>query len=483
MNNDGRGFCYLSEDRRLELQGSGVCNLKGFMFDDGVHRNVVAAFETLWSEMKQAGILSSDFTAASFLDITVFIAKSSKFKKDKKTHSFRKKGLEFFKELRNSVVNFLASTIDAVVMQAQANADIENRQIPSRRRRRRRSSDNLAQDPEGGDGEDPGSGSRPRKTRVQVDLETIWEMHEHSSECGLSLPTYVKTKEKDRHGGCHPQTCQMWLRKMHNMYASRASLSFNGVQHMSVATDASRFSGRDTLISVAYTQENDVAVYMNNQVLNTSKELSPGDAMLEDTIEVLAAQRKLERVAAYNLMRALSNQIKHLTQGSVNIANFNYKGTNLETVMKPLTPGHVRIVKRNEADEVQVFVQEKLTGQVTLIDMSGAANVRVLTLQMDQGSPGMSMASFLGGTNVQSSHTIHFTWDPYHRCHRDMRLAMSASTIAARDVRKKTKYSLQYALVCSTFLWSINYKPYNKGAFHQAKAELLENFLASEDED
>lgn len=354
VNNDGRGFCYLSEGRRLEVQGSGVCNLKGFMVADSVHRNVVAAFESLWSELKEAGILSSAFDAASLLDLTVFIAKSSRFKKDKKTHSFRKKGLQFFKELRNSVVNFLASTIDAVVMHAQANSDIENRQIPSRRRRQKRSSDALQ--PEG---DDDSPSSRPRKDRVQVDLETIWAMHEHSSECGLSLSTYVKTKERDRHGGSHPQACQFWLRKLHNMYGNRAALSFNGVQHICVANDASRFSGRDTLISVAYTPENDVAVYMNNQVLNTSKRLSPGDIMLEDTIEVLAAQRKLERVASYSLIRALSNQLKHLT-GSVNIASFNYKGSNLETVMQPMTPGHVRIVKHNAADEVEVFVQKSL---------------------------------------------------------------------------------------------------------------------------
>ena len=144
LNNDGGGFCYLTESRRLQIQGSGVVNLRGFMHeDDDTHGNVLVAFSKLWADMKTATILSSAFDAASFMDLTVFLAKCVKFKRSRKAHALSSNGLAFRNLLRNAVVKFLASSIDVLVMQAQVNGDIEQRQIPSRGRRRRRSSDAL----------------------------------------------------------------------------------------------------------------------------------------------------------------------------------------------------------------------------------------------------------------------------------------------------------------------------------------------------
>lgn len=480
LNQDGGGFCYLTETRKLEFQGSGVCNLKVFMLNDSVHRNVTVAFEKLWGEMKDEGILSSSITAASFIDLVVFLAKSNKFKKGK-GHPLSQNGISFRNSLRNAVVKFLSAAINVLVMQVcQSNDDIQNRQIPSRRRKR--VSDASTNGPME-DAEDPSS--KRRKTRVQVDINSIWEMHEHANEIGISLPAYLQTKERERHGGSHPQACQMWLRKIHNMYGSRSALTFGDVQYLNIIADASRFSGRDTLISAAYNVESDSGAYLNNQFLRSGKIIGPDDLMLESTIEVLAAQRKVDRLAAYTLLAAISNQIKHLTQQRINITSFDYSNnTNLAKAVKPLTPNQLRIVNKDPDGAIAgVFVQEKASGEMTKINLDGADQIKVLTIGLDQGTSGMAVASFLGGTNCESAHMIHFTWDPYHRCARDMKLAMMVSTVAAVDQRAKIKNSLQRAHLCSTFLWSINYKPYNSAAFHQSKMELLEGFLNVEDED
>ena len=481
VNSDGGGFCYLTGDRRLRIQGSGSCNLKKFMLDIAVHRNVIVALEKLWEDMKEESIVSSEFDAASFLDLTVFLAKSIKFKRQKASRSLSQHCMVFFTSLRNSVVKFLASTLDVIVMQAQVSGVLEQRQIPSRGRRSRQPEMSPPDTAATTETENQ-SGSRPRKGRVSVDLETIWRMHEHANELGLSLPVYVQTKEHDPQGGCHGQTAQMWLRKLYNMYAARSALSFKNAHQLNVVADASRFSSRETLISVAYSPENDVGVYLNNQFVRSGKLIGPGDLLMEDTIEVLAAQRKVTRQASYNLLQAVSNQIKHLTNGEMNITSFDYEGTNIGFAVKPLDPGKLRVSTYDD-EGPKVFVQDKQSKTLTKIDLSGAEAVKVMTLSMDQGTTGMAVASFLGGPNSDSCHMVHHCWDPFHRLARDMKLAMLVSTVADRGLRQNIKSHLQHAHLCSTFLWSINYKPFNSAAFHQGKMELLEHFMAVEDED
>lgn len=212
--------------------------------------------------------------------------------------------------------------------------------------------------------------------------------------------------------------------------------------------------------------------------MRSGKLVGPDDLLLE----VLAAQRKVTRQASYNLLQAASNQIKHLTNGEMNITTFDYEGTNIGCAVKPLDPGKLWVFT-HDADGPQSFAQDKQSKALTKIDLSGADAVKVMTLSMDQGTCGMAVASFLGGPNTDSCHMVHHCWDPFHRLARDMKLAMMVSTVAARGLRQKIKTSLQRAHLCSTFLWSINYKPFNSAAFHQGKMELLEHFTALEDED
>ena len=482
LNQDGGGFCYLSDDRRLQIQGSGVADLKSFMVNDGIHRNVLAAFEKLWADMRSESIIASGFEAASFIDLTVFLAKCIKFRRSKKTHSLSQHGAAFRDLLRNAVVKLLASSVDVVVMQAQLSSDIYDRQIPSRGRRKKRTSSNgalVVADEEDAELEQ----SEPRKGRVKVDLNTIWEMHEHSNQIGISLPAYLQTKEHDGYGGCHAQTCQMWLRKIYAMYSSRASLGFRDADNYNIITDASRFSGKETLISVAYSPENDVAVYLPNQFLRSGKNIGPDDVLLEGTLESLVAQRKAQRTSAYALLEALNNQLKQLSQGKVTISTFDLENTEIGRATSPLSPNDLRVVTRDRNDAVNVFIQDKTTGDSRRIDLSGVDNVRTLCIGMDQGTSGMSMASFLTGTNNKSMHAIHFNWDPFHRCARDMRLSMAMRTIPSIDVRSKVKQNLQAAHLASTFLFSLNYKPFGSGGFSQNKMELLQFFIGLEDED
>ena len=210
---------------------------------------MIVALGKLWDDMKEESTITSEFDAASLLDLTVFLAKSIKFKRQKASRTLSQHAMAFFTSLRNSIVKFLASTVDIIVMQAQVSSDLEQRQIPSRGRRSRQQ-EMSPPDTVGTKETENQSGSRPRKGRVSVDLETIWKMQEHANELGLSLPVYARKKEHDRQGGCHGQSAQMRLRKHYNMYSARSALSFKNAHLIHVVADASRFSVRDRLISV-----------------------------------------------------------------------------------------------------------------------------------------------------------------------------------------------------------------------------------------
>ena len=490
LNSDAGGFCYLSDDRRLRFDGSGVCNLVQFMLDVQVHRSVTLQMERLWQEMKDESVLTSDFASAGLLDLVVFLSKSVKFKRKKTNRPLSQHGTAFHADLRNAVVKLLASTIDVVVMNAQLGGDIDQRSVPSRSRRPRRSPDASAAAEVGPEAEEAQSGSRPRKGTVKVDLETVWNMFTHSNELGLSLPVYVETKAHDPQGGCHGQAAQLWMRKIHNIYAARCALSFKDSQLLNVSCDASRFSARDTLVSVCYSPDNDLAAYMNNQFLRSGKLIGPDMAMaLEESIQQRAAQRKVERQSSYLLAQAVSAQINHLTAGEVNLESFDLLRCNggalrpMAAALRPLDPSKLWVTARNQLGELEAFIQDKRTQVLERVDLTGHADVRVLTLCMDQGTSGMAVASFLGGSNPKSAHMVHCTWDGFHRMANDMKLAMNVPAVGDHDLRQKIKSSLKQAHLCSTFLWSINYKPFSGSAFHQSKMELLEHFLAMEDQD
>ena len=93
---------------------------------------------------------------------------------------------------------------------------------------------------------------------------------------------------------------------------------------------------------------------------------------------------------------------------------------------------------------------------------------------MDQGPIGMGMSSFIHFCGVN---LIHISFDPFHRVIRDMKLDVAG--VGPKALRQK----LHQCQLSSSYLWTLNYRPYGSGGFAQAKTELLEHFLASEFED
>lgn len=98
--------------------------------------------------------------------------------------------------------------------------------------------------------------------------------------------------------------------------------------------------------------------------------------------------------------------------------------------------------------------------------------VKVLTILMDQGPIGRGMSAFLQFFGV---HAIHFSWDPFHRIMRDM--ALDVSGIGPRFLRRE----LMQSQLCSSYAFSLSYRPYQSGGYATAKKELLDHFLSTVD--
>lgn len=467
----GGGHAYLSDGRTLVFDSSGICNVEECL-KENTHRSHLSSLKLAWDAMKSDHQFVSDFNAAAFVDLTVFLGTVRRFRRSEKKHSWSDSVTGLWNLLRWSIVYLLAACLQHRAREViRTVADIETRAIPSRKKRvqkktRETEHDSVAQLVAADESEqaDQGASEENKKERqwVQVDLDEIWNLYSDSIEVkGLSLQQIVRSKARSQEGGCKESTVINWLGKIQAMYKQRASLGFKDETHLNLISDASRHSTRDTLVSAFYSPDRDIAAYGASQILRTAKTF-PGEIDCEQVVEKMLAQKKADRLAAYRVCQGLSNQLKNITNGSLTLTSFLCE----DQALCPLTSKVLHICSGNG-----ITLHFKETNQASLVDLDALAELPCLVLGMDQGSQGMAAAGFL--------HTcLHaqFYYDPFHRLARDMKGAVSG---APANVKQR----LQLALLSSTYLWSLSYKPFKQGSFFQDKVELLERFCQTESQD
>ena len=131
----------------------------------------------------------------------------------------------------------------------------------------------------------------------------------------------------------------------------------------------------------------------------------------------------------------------------------------------------------NTGQTKRVRVISKSTG--TVVRTLAAESVsdldfEILTLGLDQGPSQTATASFL----LHKRALAHVYWDPYHRLVNDMKLDRQWA-LGPKFVRQR----LQQALLCSSYIFSLSYKPFGGGGFYCDKKEVLEHFVATEYQD
>lgn len=163
-------------------------------------------------------------------------------------------------------------------------------------------------------------------------------------------------------------------------------------------------------------------------------------------IAVLAAKRKLERVAAFRQLQSICHQLHLLTGGRLKLESFKLDSA---VHLQPVAAGEIRVVRPGDAGtDTAVIVGADGTSQQVLPDDFQDADLLVVCL--DQGSIGAAGMAFAIN---QLGLTMSCRFDKFHRIIRDIKLSLKH---CCDGIFCK-------AQLYSAYLYGLNYKPFGKG--------------------
>ena len=281
-------------------------------------------------------------------------------------------------------------------------------------------------------------------------LPQIWKFVEEAHVKSVSLSKLAKIRQTDSFAGAKERCMLSWQSKMLALYKSRAELAFRFLNHFCVVTDSSCHGCKDTLISLFYSPVLNTCAFATCQFMKPGKVIHPFDTDLEEPIEYLAARREVTRLHAYRFMQAISNQVSQMSSGKFCLSSFKPPHG---TCLGPLSPGDsFQQVTSGTGNRLQV---KKKDGSLETQDTAWFDDgTPVLTLVMDQGPTGMAATAYLHSLGV----LVHCSFDKVHRCVRDLKLA---SKHASGNFNETT--------LMTSFVWSLNYKPFKSGAWFEEK--------------
>ena len=361
------------------------------------HGSVRLAWVAMWSEMRGLGLLEADVAAgdeASIRDIIVFVSMFKRIRRGGQ-HKVGSLAARLLHDLCYALVSWLSVHFDKFVLEVFVPNNDCHRPPPALR----------------------AHGTIRNKCAVSADA--AWQVIDQSKAAGLSLYGAIKFKSDDDTLGCHPRAAYRWTCKLLQMYDQRVSLGFRNVKHYNIVSDGATHSCHDTLVSVGYTWENDLAGFLASQCIPPGKDITWFDqSNMPAEIAILAAKRKLERVAAFRQMQAISNQIHCLTDGVLNIDSFKLdESVHLDEVQ----PGEVRIVRPGNAgmtDVAMVVRSDRSTQQVL---PKGFEESLLLVVALDQGAIGVAGIAY-GINKMKLMLAVKF--DKFHRAIRDVKLSL-----------------------------------------------------------
>ena len=283
----------------LYKRGGRIIGLRSWV--QALRINIQTIVIRVWGVLKTNGIIDGlygDADEHSLTDILLFIAYLPRQRRIARlplpqcaviAHGF----------LAMSLTNWLATLIDSYVLDVYPAHHDVHRLPPSLR-----------------------LGSQP-SSRVKVHPEVIYDMMVQSSKAGTSLQQIAITHSSDVYAGGHHTMAALWINKRLSMYRSRRAASQEGCHHYNVNADASLHSiGEDVLCSIAYAWESQAACYGDIQFVITGKHILRDEADMYDNIAVLRNANKLERVATYRNLQAISNIINGMSLGQLNLESF-----------------------------------------------------------------------------------------------------------------------------------------------------------------
>lgn len=415
-------------------------------FPGSMHRTMLDSWLATWTAMRGMGFLEADSfvgSQTSLKDIVVFASMFRRTRRLKKQIMAGPLATQLLDELSSALVSWLSMYFDKYVLDTHMpNADV-NMAPPALHRR-----------------------ASTGRTYATVSSEAVWGLIEKSTATGISLRSAIQLKSDEATLGCCASQCDRWTNKMQQMYAERSSLGFLNVQHYNIVADGSTHSCQDTLVSLGYTWENDLAAYLATQRIPPGKHMTWIEQNnMPPEIASLVAKRKIERVAAFRQMQSLSHQIHIITEGRLQLDSFKLDSA---VYLDEVQPGEVRIVRRGEDGMTDTALIVKADKSVQRVLPDTVVSSMLLVVGLDQGSIGAAgMAFAINKLKLM----LLAKFDKFHRVIRDIKLSLKH---CCSGVFLKTQ-------LFSSYIYGLNYKPFGAGGFSQLKNRLLVVFLATED--
>ena len=241
------------------------------------HSMVLQAWQTEWALMQEAGVLNSSFDDVDrvlLADLVRFCFEVERKRRSAGKHlwpSVSPSGQALL-SVQCGLVSFLANCLDTYVLDNFVRQHDCSGVVPSRRRHGAASS-----------------------SRVSMPPDSIFELITAAKESGLSaregLTFLANSGRLSACAGCHPNVIDSWIRRCQTIYDERCVVAMAGANHLNLISDASKHSGKEVLVTVAWSWENQTAAMCNLQVILPLESIAPQEIELTSLVEKLAQAR------------------------------------------------------------------------------------------------------------------------------------------------------------------------------------------------
>jgi len=108
----------------------------------------------------------------------------------------------------------------------------------------------------------------------------------------------------------------------------RRQLCFDqAVTHFNMVADAATNSKKEMFVATRWSWQNDLAAYGDVQLLQPGDIVLPDEQDMTDRIALMAAERRLQRVATYRQLQAYSNILHQATGGRLTLIASGFQQT------------------------------------------------------------------------------------------------------------------------------------------------------------
>ena len=304
-----------------------------------------------------------------------------------------------------------------------------------------------------------------KKHYVKVEPRFVWNLMERARAASVSLRQAVALRTLDEDAGCSVSQADLWTVRFHEIYWKRQSACIGEtVHHVNIVCDPSTHSNKDMLVSVIWCWEASTAAYPAVQHILPGNRFDLTEQEMEAQVEALAAQGKLDRVSAFRQLQAVSHSLHQSTEGRMTLETFAIPEG---VCLRPVSASEVRVLRPAAGGGLMALLFDRNSRAAARTLPAGLADAPLLVVGLDQGSVGSAGMSY---AMHASPHLVYVSYDKIHRMVRDIRLSLQH---CARGSFLKCQ-------LFSAYIYGLNYKPFNSGAFSEQKARLLNVFRCTE---